>query len=89
MIINLNRKKSYNTAYTAHSIRPNFSYAEASYMPGTLDETRYALFAINLLEDLIKDIIFYYYVSELKPIKKIFESIDDIEKTCKLIISAK
>lgn len=54
-----------------------------------LDETRYALFAINLLEDLIQDMIFYYSVSELKPIKKIFESIDDIEKTCKLIKSAK
>ena len=54
-----------------------------------LDETRYALFAINLLEDLIQDIIFYYSVSELNPIKKIFESIEDIEKTFKLIKSVK
>ena len=53
-----------------------------------LDETRYALFAINLLEDLIQDMIFYYSVSELKPIKKIFENVDDIEKTCKLIKDA-
>lgn len=37
-----------------------------------LDETRYALFSINLLEDLIQDIIFYYSVTELKPIKKIY-----------------
>ena len=25
-----------NTAYTAHFIRPNFGFAETSYMPGTL-----------------------------------------------------
>ncbi len=50
-----------------------------------LDETRYALFSINLLEDLIQDMIFYYSVSELKPIKKIYENIEDIEKTYKLI----
>jgi len=25
-----------NTAYTAHSVRPNFGYAETSYMLGTL-----------------------------------------------------
>ena len=50
-----------------------------------LDETRYVLFSINLLEDLIQDIIFYYSISELKPIKKIYENIEDIEKTYKLI----
>ena len=27
-----------NTAYTAHFIRPNFGFAETSYMPGTLGE---------------------------------------------------
>src|SRR3989338_2205702 len=41
-----------------------------------LDETRYVLFSINLLEDLIQDIIFYYSISELKPIKKIYENIE-------------
>lgn len=50
-----------------------------------LDETRYALFSINLLEDLIQDMIFYYSVSDLKPIKKIYENVENIEKTYKLL----
>jgi hypothetical protein len=27
---------AYNTAYTAHFVRPNFGFAETSYMLGTL-----------------------------------------------------
>lgn len=52
-----------------------------------LEETRYALFSINLLEDLIQDMIYYYpeSVKELKPINKIYENIEDIEKTYNLI----
>lgn len=50
-----------------------------------LEETRYALFSINLLEDLIQDMIFYYAITELKPIKKIYENIENIEKTYELI----
>lgn len=53
-----------------------------------LDETRYALFSINLLEDLTQDIIFYYSASGLKPIKKIYENVEDVEKTYKLLKSA-
>ncbi len=50
-----------------------------------LDETRYALFSINLLEDLIQDMIFYYSVSDLKAITKIYENVGDIEKTYELL----
>ncbi len=50
-----------------------------------LDETRYALFSINLLEDLIQDMIYYYSISELEPIKKIYENVEDVNKTYKLI----
>ncbi|MFN3471323.1 MAG: hypothetical protein ACK4ZR_01785, partial [Aquificaceae bacterium] len=53
-----------------------------------LEETRYALFSINLLEDLIQDIIFYYSVKELKPIRKIFENVENIQKTYELLINA-
>ncbi|MGC9059638.1 MAG: hypothetical protein ACP5JR_00150, partial [Thermoplasmata archaeon] len=53
-----------------------------------LDETRYALFSINLLEDLIQDLIFYYSVKELKPIRKIYENVQDVERTCMLILKA-
>jgi len=50
---------------------------------------RYALFSINLLEDLIQDMIYYYSVTELEPVKKIYENVRDIEKTYKLIMEAK
>jgi len=50
-----------------------------------LDETRYGLFSMNLLEDLIQDIIFYYSATELKPVRKIYENVEDVEKTYKLL----
>lgn len=50
-----------------------------------LDETRYALFSINLLEDLIQDIIHYYPTIELKPIKKIYETIENVDRTYELL----
>jgi len=53
--------------------------SSASFSP--LEETRYALFALNLLEDLVQDAIFYYDVGGLKPIKKIYENVVDIEAT--------
>ncbi|MEA1995321.1 MAG: hypothetical protein U9N18_04105 [Campylobacterota bacterium] len=57
---------------------------KSSLKVSPLDETRYALFSINLLEDLIQDMIFYYSdkpsVSSLKPIRKIYENVEDIEK---------
>jgi hypothetical protein len=50
-----------------------------------IDETRYALFSINLLEELIQDLIFYYSVTEVEPIKKIFENVENVEKTYTLL----
>lgn len=50
-----------------------------------LEETRYALFSINLLEDLIQDLIFYYPISDLKPIEKIYENVEDIDSTYTII----
>ncbi|MEW6607056.1 MAG: hypothetical protein AB1414_06325 [bacterium] len=61
----------------------------SSLMSSPLDETRYALFSINLLEDLIQDMIYYYSITELEPIKKIYENVGDIEKTYRLIKEAK
>lgn len=62
---------------------------KSSLTSSPLDETRYALFSINLLEDLIQDMIYYYAVIELKPVRKIYENIKDIEKTYRLIAGAK
>ncbi|MBU0567093.1 hypothetical protein KJ693_04585 [bacterium] len=61
----------------------------SSLKASPLDETRYALFSINLLEDLTQDILFYCSTPELKPIKKIYENIDNIEKTYGLLRSEK
>ena len=62
---------------------------KSSLTASPLDETRYALFSINLLEDLVQDMIYYYSISELKPIKKIYENIEDANKTYELIKKAK
>jgi len=61
----------------------------SSLTASPLDETRCALFSINLLEDLIQDLIYYYsdYVDGLQPIKKIYESVKNVDKTFKLIKS--
>jgi hypothetical protein len=61
---------------------------KSSLKESPLNETRYALFSINLLEDLIQDMIFYYSLKEIQPIRKIYENVENIEKTYKLIKSA-
>ena len=51
-----------------------------------LEDTRYFLFTINILEDLTQDILFYYgNNSKLKPVKKIYESISQVDETFKFI----
>lgn len=57
----------------------------SSLKASPLDETRYALFSINLLEDFSQDVIFYYFITELNPVKKIYENVEDIEKTYRLL----
>jgi hypothetical protein len=69
--------------------RQNDGSYKSSLRASPLDETRCALFSINLLEDLIQDMIYYYSVTELKPIKKIYENVLDIEKTYELIKETK
>lgn len=73
----------------------NYYQKDGSYRSSVavspLEETRYALFSINILEDLIQDMIFYYsknypkILSKVKPVKKIYENIKDIEKTYEFI----
>jgi hypothetical protein len=40
-----------------------------------IEETRFALFSINLLEDIIQELIFYYGV-DFKPISRIYEHVE-------------
>jgi len=66
--------------------KPDGSYqSSARFAP--LEETRCALFSINLIEDLVQDMIFYYPVTGLKPVHRIFENVEDIHKTNQLIRS--
>jgi hypothetical protein len=57
--------------------------SSARYSP--LEETRFALFSINLLEDLTQDLIYYYPVKDLKPIDKIYENVRDTHQTAEFI----
>ena len=51
-----------------------------------LEDTRYSLFAINILEDLTQDILFYYgKQAGLKPVKKIYQTVPFWHKTFKFI----
>lgn len=50
-----------------------------------IDETRNAIFSINLLEDLTQDLIFYYKTQELNPITKIYQNLHFIGNTYSLI----
>ena len=51
-----------------------------------LEDTRYCLFSINILEDLTQDILFYYgNQTSLTPIRKIYQTIPNIKNTFKFI----
>lgn len=67
-----------------------FSNLDGSYQSDKtippLEDTRYALFSINILEDLTQDILYYYGNNiDLEPINRIYQSIPDIEKTFNFI----
>lgn len=61
-------------------------YYQSDKTLSSIEDTRYALFVINILEDLTQDMIFSYKISEgLKPVNVIFEDIPDIKKACEFI----
>ncbi len=61
-------------------LKPNGTYI-SSVSESPLDETRYALFSIDLIEDIIQDLSFYYDVKEVKSITRIYENVKYLEKT--------
>ena len=50
-----------------------------------IDETRSAIFSINLLEDLTQDLIFYYKAQGLNPVTKICQNLHFVSNTYNLI----
>ena len=56
----------------------------SSIKESPLDETRFALFSINLIEDIIQDAI-YYHNANLTPITKIYQNVKNPVKTAKII----
>ena len=57
---------------------------KSSIKESPLEETRYALFSINLIEDIIQDAI-YYHKANLNPIVKIYQNVKEPEKIAKVI----
>ena len=63
-----------------------FSKANGSFQSdktiAPLEDTRYSLFAINVLEDLTQDVLFYYENNiDLRPVSKIYQTIPQVDKT--------
>ncbi len=63
-------------------------YFSSSVKYPPLEETRIALFSINLLEDIIQDSIFYYK-TDFEPILKIYKSIPNLDRIFEFIIKTK
>ncbi|ODS37395.1 hypothetical protein BEH94_04550 [Candidatus Altiarchaeales archaeon WOR_SM1_SCG] len=72
------------------SMIDNFAKSDGSYQSdkklAQLEDTRYSLFVINLIEDLIQDMLHYYGdILDLNPIKRIYENVADVDKTYEFI----
>ena len=73
----------------------NYQQNDGSYKTdknlSPIEETRNIIFCINLLDDLIQDILYYYPEESqnfgLKPVEKIFENVGSIEKVYEFITS--
>jgi len=75
------------------SLVQSFAQADGSFESSPtlspLQETRFALFSLNVLEDITQDIIHYYDVVDLDPITKIYETVPFLEQTAGLIASSR
>lgn len=73
-LLNLINKKYYNEK----------GFYESNTMESPYNETRFALFSINLLEDIIQDSI-YYHNANFTPIKKIYQNVKSPLKIMEMI----
>ena len=60
------------------------SLYKSSIKESPLEETRYALFSINLIEDIIQDAI-HYHNANLNPIVKIYQHVKNPKKIAEVI----
>ena len=66
-------------------VKPDGSF-QSDKKIAPLEDTRYSLFVINILEDLIQDVLYYYGDGiKLAPVSKIFQSIAHLAKTYRFI----
>ncbi len=79
----LERKLEYIVDYVNSFYKPNEGLYRFSINEKPLEETRYALFSINLIEDIIQDAI-YYHNADLKPINRIYDKLGGVEKILKI-----
>ncbi len=63
---------------------PNGFYT-SSPKESPYNEAQYSIFAMNLLEDIIQDLIYNYEIKNLQPIRRIFENLNDFRKTYNFI----
>ena len=73
-----------------HKKLQQFSKSDGSFQSdkklSPLEDTRYSLFAINILEDLAQDILFYYESNlRLTPVSRIYQIVPGIDKTFQFI----
>jgi len=65
--------------------RPDGSY-QSDKTIAPLEDTRYSLFVINIIEDLTQDVLYYYGNNiDLKPITRIYQNVLDVKKTFEFI----
>ncbi|MGC8842766.1 MAG: hypothetical protein ACP5QS_02400 [bacterium] len=69
-----------------YSSEIGYYLSSADYSP--VEETRFAIFSINLLEDLVQDVVVNYSVPDLRPIRKIYENIPDPKGLYKRLTSS-
>lgn len=82
IVVNIKRIKEIISRY----YQPDGSYISTK-KNSPYEETRFALFSINLLEDLTQDLIYNYDIKGLNPVKRIFENLVDFSKTYSFVKS--
>jgi hypothetical protein len=68
-----------------HAVEQTDGTYKSSIEISPLEEIRNVLFSINLLEDMIQDMLYYYDSALFKPVQKIFENVSYPEQTYRIM----